>query len=80
MFLCMERLFLLISPLLPRTESSLWLFVGDETAVSWPTDKAGSLQALTGNGARAEALGWLAQAELGRAELGAGWRPHRDGE
>lgn len=47
------------------------------TAESWPSDKASSLQALTGNGARADALGWLARPELGRARPGAGWRPHR---
>lgn len=82
-FLCMERLFLLTSPLPPRTEGSLWLFAGGRvglTAESWPSDKASSLQALTGNGARADALGWLARPELGRARPGAGWRPHRDGE
>lgn len=39
-------------------------------AESWPSDKASSLQALTGNGARARALGWLARPELGRAGLG----------
>lgn len=50
------------------------------TAESWPLDKAGSLQALTGNGERAEALGWLAQSELGRARPGAVWRLHRDSE
>lgn len=80
MFLCMERLFLLTSPLPPRTEGSLWLFAGGRvglTAESWPSDKASSLQALTGNGARADALGWLARPELGRARPGAGWRPHR---
>lgn len=83
MFLCMERLFLLTSPLPPRTEGSLWLFAGGRLglkAESWPSDKASSLQALTGNGAMAEALvGWLGQ-QLGRAGLGAGWRPHRDTE
>lgn len=50
------------------------------TAENWPSDKASSLQALTGNGARVKALGWLAQPELGRARPGAGWRLHRDGE
>ena len=39
------------------------------TAENWPSDKASSLQALTGNGARAETLGWLAQSKLGRAAL-----------
>lgn len=37
------------------------------TAESWPSDKASSLQALTGNGARTDALGWLARPESGRA-------------
>lgn len=50
------------------------------TAESWPSDKADSLQALTGNGARAEALGWLAWSELGRAGLGAVWHLHRSSE
>lgn len=50
------------------------------TAENWPSDKASSLQALTGNGARVRAPGWLAGPELGRARPGAGWRLHRDGE
>lgn len=40
------------------------------SAESWPSDKAGSLQALTGNGARAEAQGWLARPESGSAGMG----------
>lgn len=50
------------------------------TAESWPSDKASSLQELTGNGARAEVLGWLARSESSRAGWRAGWRRHRDGE
>lgn len=50
------------------------------TAESWPADKAGSLQELTGNGARADALGWLAWSELGRAGPCAVWRLHRGSE
>lgn len=50
------------------------------TAENWPSDKADSLQALTGNGARVWALGWLAQPELGRVGPGAGWRLHRGSE
>lgn len=46
---------------------AVWRRGAGLTAESWPSDKASSLQALTGNGARAEALGWLARPESGRA-------------
>lgn len=56
-FLCMERLFLLTSSPLARTVGPLWLLGvggagGGLMADSWPSDKASSLQALTGNGTR----------------------------
>lgn len=50
------------------------------TAESWPSDKASSLQALTGNGARTEAQGRLAWHELGRTWPQVGWCLHGDGE
>lgn len=71
----MERLFLLTSSLLARTVGPLWLLVGGGGSLmadSWPSDKASSLQALTGNGTRAGALRRTARSESGRSMPPAG--------
>lgn len=82
-FLCMERLFLLTSPLPPRTEGSLWLCGGEEWAwrqkVGPQTRPAVCRRLLEMERGPGLWVGWLG---LSQAGLGwwAGWRLHRDGE